>query len=103
MNFLKFFTSIFDSLFKSSSKDGKAKSELKHIENELKLHVPTIYKNGALMANVAEAFVLLYTNTKHIEEILSSTIKSSDPSRARAFANRLRTGRPAGMFSKQVH
>ena len=89
MNFLKFFTSIFDSLFKSSSKDGKAKSELKHIENELKLHVPTIYKNGALMANVAEAFVLLYTNTKHIEEILSSTIKSSDPSRARAFANRL--------------
>ena len=89
MNFLKFFTSIFDSLFKSSSKDGKTRAELKHIENELKAHVPTIYKNGTLMANVAEAFVVLYNNTKHIEEILSSTIKSSDPHRATTFVNRL--------------
>ena len=89
MNFLKFFTSIFDSLFKSSSKDGKTRAELKHIENELKAHVPTIYKNGTLMANVAEAFVVLYNNTKHIEEILSSTIKSSDVHRATTFANRL--------------
>ena len=89
MNFFKFFTSIFGNLFKSSSKDGKTKAELKHIENELKLHVPAIYKNGALVANVAEALVLLYVNTKHIEEILSSTIKSADAHRATAFANHL--------------
>ena len=89
MNFLKFFTSIFDSLFKPSSKDGKPKAELKRIENELKLQVPSIYKNGSLTANVAEAFVVLYSNTKHIEEILSSTIKSSNLQRATNFANKL--------------
>ena len=89
MNFLKFFTSIFDTLFNPASKDGKSRAELKRIENELKLQVPNIYKNGSLTANVAEAFVVLYSNTKHIEEILSSTIKSSDPQRATNFANRL--------------
>ena len=89
MNFFKFFTSIFDSLFKSSSEDGKIKSELKRIENELKLHVPAVYKNGALTANVAEAFVLLYINTKYIEEILSSTIKSTDLHRSTNYANKL--------------
>ena len=89
MNFFKFFTSILDSLFKSSSEDGKIKSELKRIENELKLHVPAVYKNGALTANVAEAFVLLYINTKYIEEILSSTIKSTDLHRSTNYANKL--------------
>ena len=89
MNFFKFFTSIFDSLFKSSSEDGKIKSELKRIENELKLHVPAVYKNGSLLANVAEAFVLLYVNTKYIEEILSSTIKSTDLHRSTHYANKL--------------
>ncbi len=89
MNFLKFFTSIFESIFKSSSEDVKKRNELKRIENELKLHVPAIYKNGVLLANVAEALVLLYTNTKYIEEILSSTIKSSDNHRSTTFANRL--------------
>lgn len=89
MNFLKFFTSIFGGLFKTSSVDAKTRHELKRIENELKLHVPAIYKNGSLMANVAEAFVLLYVNTKYIEEILSSTIKSTDVQRATSFANKL--------------
>lgn len=89
MNFLKFFTSIFGSLFKTSSVDGKKKGELKQIENELKLHSPAIYKNGSLLANVAEALVLLYVNTKYIEEILSSTIKSTDNHRSTNFTNRL--------------
>lgn len=89
MNFFKFFTSIFDSLFKSSSEDGKIKGELKRIENELKLHVPAVYKNGSLIANVAEAFVLLYVNIKYIEEILSSTIKSTDIHRSTNYANKL--------------
>lgn len=89
MNFFKFFTSIFDSLFKSSSEEGRIKSELKRIENELKLHVPAIYKNGTLIANIAEAFVLLYMNTKYIEEILSSTIKSTDVHRSTHYANKL--------------
>lgn len=89
MNFFNFFTSIFGSLFKSSSEDGKTKSELKRIENELKLHVPPIYKNGSLIANAAEAFVLLYVNTKYIEEILSSTIKSTDIHRSTNYANKL--------------
>ncbi len=102
MNFLKFFTSIFGSLFKTSSVDAKTRHELKRIENELKLHVPTIYKNGALTANVAEAFVLLYINTKYIEEILSSTIKSTDIQRATGFANKLIvTGFPTEAFELQ--
>ena len=102
MNFLKFFTSIFGSLFKTSSVDAKTRHELKRIENELKLHVPTIYKNGALTANVAEAFVLLYVNTKYIEEILSSTIKSTDIQRATGFANKLIvTGFPTEAFELQ--
>lgn len=89
MNFLKFFTSIFESVFRTSSEDAKKRNELKRIENELKLHVPAIYKNGTLLANVAEALVLLYVNTKYIEEILSSTIKSTDAHRSTSFANRL--------------
>lgn len=89
MGFLKFFTSLFKSIFKTSSVDSKTRGELKKIEAELKLHSPAIYKSKSLMANVAEAFVLLYTNTKYIEEILSSTIKSLDVQRATHFANKL--------------
>lgn len=89
MGFFNFFTSIFSSLFKTSSVDSRTKGELKRIESELKLHTPAIYKNGSLVANVAEAFVLLYVNTKYIEEILSSTIKSTDIHRSTNFANKL--------------
>ena len=78
MGFFKIITNFFESLFSSSSTDSKTKSELKKIEAELKLHSPAIYKNGFVLEGIAEAFYILFTESKYIETILAETVCSED-------------------------
>ena len=89
MGFFKIITNFFESLFSSSSTDSKTKSELKKIEAELKLHSPAIYKNGFVLEGIAEAFYILFTESKYIETILAETVCSEDKQNAQRFANKL--------------
>lgn len=78
MGFFSAITDIFDSLFRSSSPEVRKRLDLKKIESELKLYQPQIYKNEYLAPNFGELFRVLYENTKPIDEILSTTICTSD-------------------------
>ena len=78
MGFFSVITDIFDSLFRSSSPEVQKRLALKKIENEIRAYQPQIYKNEYLSANFAELFRVLYENTKPIDEILSTTICTSD-------------------------
>ena len=89
MGFFKIITNFFESLFSNSSTDSKTKSELKKIEAELKLHSPAIYKNGFVLEGIAEAFYILFTESKYIETILAETVCSEDKQNAQRFANKL--------------
>ena len=45
MSFFSIFSDFFDSLFRSSSPEAKAKQALKKVESDLKSSQPAIYKN----------------------------------------------------------
>lgn len=89
MGFFKIITNFFESLFSGSSGDSKTKSELKRIETELRLQTPQIYKNGFVLEGVAEAFYILFVETKQITTILSETVCSDDKQNAARYANKL--------------
>lgn len=61
-----------------SSPDVKKRQDLRKIENELKNHQLGLYKNEVLLLPFAELFRLLYENTKPINDVLTSTVCSSD-------------------------
>lgn len=78
MSFIQSLTEFLESIFKASSPEVKKRQELRKIENDLKNHQPSIFKNEFLLPNFAELFRILYENTKPIDDILSVTIASSD-------------------------
>lgn len=89
MGFFKIFTDFFESLFSHSSGDAKTKSELKKIETELRMHSPSVYKNGFVQEGILEAFYILYKETKPIDNILSETICAEEVQYATSFSNKL--------------
>lgn len=78
MSFFSIFSDFFDSLFRSSSPEVKAKQALKKVESDLKSSQPAIYKNDNILPSVGEAFYVLYQQTKIIDDILSETLFSED-------------------------
>lgn len=89
MGFLRTLKELFESIFMSSSPEVKKRTEMRKIENELKLLPSQILKNGLLQPNFAELFRILYENTKPIDDILSRTIASEDIPRNGRFESEL--------------
>ena len=78
MGFLRALKELLESIFMSSSPEVKKRTEMRKIENELKVLPSQIFKNGLLQPNFAEIFRVLYENTKPIDDILCNTINSED-------------------------
>ena len=89
MGFLRALKELFESIFMSSSPEVKKRTEMRKIENELKVLPSQIIKNGLLQPNFGELFRVLYENTKPIDDILSKTINSEDIPRNGRFESEL--------------
>ena len=89
MGFLRALKEFLESIFMASSPEVKKRTEMRKIENELKLLPTQILKNGLLQPNFAELFRVLYENTKPINEILSQTIATEDLKRNGRFESEL--------------
>ena len=89
MGFFKLLKELFESIFMSSSPEVKKRTEMRKIENELKMLPSQILKNGLLQPIFVELFRVLYENSKPIDEILSNTICSEDIPRNGRFESEL--------------
>ncbi len=89
MSFLQAISDFFESLFNRNSPEVQKKLQMKKLENELKYYEPAIFKNGKLLPNFAEALRILYINTKPLNNLLDSTITSSDIPRNKRFEAQL--------------
>lgn len=89
MSFLRAIKEFLESIFMASSPEVKKRTEMRKIENELKLLPTQILKNGLLQPNFAELIRVLYENTKPINDILSQTIASGDLKRNGRFESEL--------------
>lgn len=78
MSFLRNLAEFFESIFMSSNPEVKKRQALRKIESELKGVRPSVYNNGMVTVNFAEAVRILYVNTKPIADLLSNTICSDD-------------------------
>jgi hypothetical protein len=78
MGFFKKLVQLLLGLFSGNPVDSKQRHEIKHLENELRLTEPVLYRNGLMQPSFAEAVFILYQHTAPIEEILSSTICAPD-------------------------
>lgn len=88
MGFIQSIINFIHSLIPSGA-EGKKRQELRKIEIELRSFTPTLYKNGFVQANFAEAFNILYKNVKPIDDILTATVCSNDVSQNNKFIDRL--------------
>lgn len=78
MGLIQTLTEFLESIFKSSSPEVRKRQELRKMESDLRSKQPSIYKNEMLLPNFAEIFRIFYENTKPINDILVSTVNSSD-------------------------
>lgn len=89
MNFLQALIEFFENIFKRNSPAVKRRLVLKKIENDLRSFEPTIYEDGMLTANFAEALRLVFMNIKRITDVLNATISDKDARKAKRFEGQL--------------
>lgn len=89
MNFVQLISDFFKTLFSRNSPEIQKKLKFKKIEAELRSYEPYIFKNGNLLPNFAEAIRILYINTKPLDDLLSSTIASTDLQKNKRFQSQL--------------
>ncbi|NLC92907.1 MAG: hypothetical protein GX677_05510 [Treponema sp.] len=89
MSLLKSITDFLDSIFKRSSPEFQKKQLLKKLESEIKNYNPTIYKNGNLLGNFAEAIYTLYKNVRPLDNLFSTTVNPNDIPRQKRFEAQL--------------
>lgn len=89
MSFLETLTDLFESIFKHSSPQVQKKQLLKKLEAELKTYEPSLFKNGNLQPNFAEAINALYKNTKALSNLFDQTVSSNDLQRQHRFEAQL--------------
>lgn len=80
---------FFDTIFRSSSPEVQKKLRLRKIESSLKDLPKSIYKNGMILPNFAEALRILYINTKPIQKILDNTLNCEDITRGKRYEAQL--------------
>ena len=89
MNLFQAIADFFESIFNRNSPEVQKKLQLKKLENEIKSFQPSIFANGDLNGNFAEAIRLLYQNCKPLNDLFLSTIGSPDGQRAHRFEAQL--------------
>ncbi len=89
MSLFQIISDFFESLFNKNSPEVQKRIQMRKLENELRSQEPIIFKNGKILPNFAESIRILYVNTKPLNELLSSTIFSTDIPRNRRFENQL--------------
>lgn len=89
MSLFQVISDFFESLFNKNSPEVQKKIQMRKLENELRAQEPLIFKNGKLLPNFAETIRLLYINTKPLNDLMSSTIYSTDIPRNLRFENQL--------------
>ena len=89
MSFIQTISEFFESIFKRSSPEVQKKQQLKKLEAELRDYEPSIYKNGNLQPNFAEAIYVLYRNTKVLDDLFMTTVSSVDIPRQHRFEAQL--------------
>lgn len=93
MGFFQTITDFFDSIFRRSSPEVQKKQLLKKLDTELRAYEPSIFKNGYLQPNFAEAIFSLYKNTKPLEDLFAITVNPNDiPKQHRFEAQLIVTG-----------
>ncbi len=78
MNLLQRIADFLKAIFVPSSPENLQRQSVRKIELELKTIAPSLYKNGLIQVDFAEALRILYKNTSPILDILSETYCSTD-------------------------
>lgn len=89
MDFLQALIEFFENIFKRNSPAVKRRLALKKIENDLRSFEPTIYEDGMLSANFAEALRIVFMNIKRITDVLNATVSCQDKRKAKRFEGQL--------------
>lgn len=89
MSFLQTLTEFIESIFKRSSPEVQKKQQMKKLEAEVKSFSPTIYQDGKLHPNFAEAIFQLYKNSLILDDLFSVTVGTNDIPRQHRFEGQL--------------
>lgn len=76
MNIFQQIANFFVSLFQSSKPETVAKRELRKLEQNLRVAPIPVLKQGLIQISVAEAFFILYTETRPFAKLVNSTYKN---------------------------
>lgn len=89
MSFLQVIQNFIENIFNRNSPEVQKKLQMRKLENEIKAYQPSIFKNGFLLPNFAEAIRVLYLNSKPLNDLLSATIAASDVQRSKRYEAQL--------------